>query len=245
MLLDPATRRKQCSHCGTQKRPEEFHFYANSDDRLFPQCKACVAKRKSEKYAADKLANEASLSEAILRRTVFKSRAAEEEERERLHKAKIKKNREEEKLAKAAKAAKARVERLAQIEAQRLLRLNHVAKPPPLTRADKFWAKVDRRGSDECWLWKSVLNKNGYGRASETPGKYLLRRTSAHRRAWEYAKGAIPKGMWVLHRCDVRNCVNPDHLYLGTYQDNMNDMKRRGRHGYKEHPTPAAVPIRK
>jgi hypothetical protein len=53
----------------------------------------------------------------------------------------------------------------------------------------------------------------------------------AHRASWEAYRGPIPKGMWVLHKCDTMPCVNPDHLFLGTHQDNMTDKTRKGRNG--------------
>lgn len=57
---------------------------------------------------------------------------------------------------------------------------------------------------------------------------------TAHRLAYTEAYGPIPEGMEVRHKCDVRNCVNPDHLELGTHQDNMDDMRKRGRYSTKE-----------
>lgn len=52
---------------------------------------------------------------------------------------------------------------------------------------------------------------------------------AAHRISWEIHRGNIPKGMYVLHKCDVPGCVNPDHLYLGTQSENMRDAYHRGR----------------
>lgn len=77
-----------------------------------------------------------------------------------------------------------------------------------------------------CTLWTGRTNGHGYG-IFWVNGKFLR----AHRLAWECAFGAIPEGMWVLHRCDVRSCVNPNHLFLGSPQDNQSDMakKTRGR----------------
>lgn len=54
-------------------------------------------------------------------------------------------------------------------------------------------------------------------------------RVSAHRAAYQNKFGPIPKGMLVLHKCDNPHCINPDHLFLGTSQDNRNDMLRKGR----------------
>lgn len=75
-----------------------------------------------------------------------------------------------------------------------------------------------------CRLWSGSLHENGYGRVKVGGVKWY-----AHRAAWVAYRGAIPDGLMVLHSCDVRACVNPGHLYLGTHQDNMNDMTSRGR----------------
>lgn len=92
-----------------------------------------------------------------------------------------------------------------------------------------FWSKVDRSAPGGCWLWKQAPIANGYGRT--TVG---YRRVLAHRLAWELTHGAIPDGLCVLHRCDVRLCVNPAHLFLGIADNNADrDAKGRGanRHG--------------
>ena len=78
---------------------------------------------------------------------------------------------------------------------------------------------------DECILWRNKPNKiNGYGYL-KVNGQSLL----AHRFVFINAFGPIPEGMDVLHKCDTPNCVNLDHLFLGSHEDNMEDMKNKGR----------------
>lgn len=75
-----------------------------------------------------------------------------------------------------------------------------------------------------CWLWQAGKSSTGYGRV------YLdVRGESSHRIAYALFKSDVPKGLWVLHTCDVPSCVNPDHLYLGTPKDNILDAMNRGR----------------
>lgn len=89
--------------------------------------------------------------------------------------------------------------------------------------AHRFWPKVNKTGG--CWLWTGATVRNGYGRFRIYP-----KTITAHRFAWINTNGPISDNLCVLHRCDIRICVNPKHLYLGTKSDNMRDMFVRGRH---------------
>lgn len=86
-----------------------------------------------------------------------------------------------------------------------------------LTEED-FWVRVYRRSNDECWPWLGARmgRYGGFGR-----------REYAHRASWRINKGRIPDGLEVLHKCDSRLCVNPNHLYLGTQIDNIHDVSVR------------------
>lgn len=80
--------------------------------------------------------------------------------------------------------------------------------------------------STGCWLWMGATNTSGYGLIRRRGDS---RQTLTHRLAWEWWFGPIPDGMSVLHRCDVRTCVRPSHLFLGTYSDNAKDAVAKGR----------------
>jgi hypothetical protein len=79
-------------------------------------------------------------------------------------------------------------------------------------------------GPDGCWIWTGTLNGRGYGRVMWSNKAFL-----AHRKAWEETNGPIGAGLFVCHHCDVKKCVNPKHLFLGTAKDNTHDMKEKGR----------------
>ncbi len=75
-----------------------------------------------------------------------------------------------------------------------------------------------------CLLWFGVTNNKGYG-IIYYQGKHTL----THRLSWSLANGPIPKGLFVLHKCDTPPCINPEHLFLGTQKDNIRDAVRKGR----------------
>jgi hypothetical protein len=98
------------------------------------------------------------------------------------------------------------------------------------TLEERFWSKVDRRGPGECWLWLGGKFKTGYGgfRIGD-------RSVKAHRVALELAFGERPPAdMEVCHKCDVKVCCNPAHLFLGTHRDNMEDLARKLLHPNKK-----------
>lgn len=98
----------------------------------------------------------------------------------------------------------------------------------------RFWAKVAK--TDDCWLWQGTTASDGYG-VFGIKGRYL----KAHRMSYALAYGPIPDGLLVCHRCDVRACVRPDHLFLGTNDDNSKDMVAKGRSPRGEQVTIAAL----
>lgn len=87
---------------------------------------------------------------------------------------------------------------------------------------ERFWEKVDKSG--ECWIWIGARNPSGYGKIKSGDTT-----KDSHRASWEINYGEIPEGMCVCHVCDNPPCVNPGHLFLGTYGDNMRDMYSKGR----------------
>lgn len=90
------------------------------------------------------------------------------------------------------------------------------------TDVARFWSKVDTSG--ECWLWTASCGGHGYGQCWMGQRVVL-----AHRVAYILTCGPIPPELSALHRCDVKRCVNPTHLWLGTAAENAADCRQKGR----------------
>lgn len=91
-------------------------------------------------------------------------------------------------------------------------------------RLDLFFSRAFPEPNSGCWIWTGEWKNDGYGECWT-----FGRRETAHRASYRELKGPIPKGLMVRHTCDVRACVNPDHLLIGTQQDNMDDKVARHR----------------
>ncbi len=87
----------------------------------------------------------------------------------------------------------------------------------------RFWQKVEKN-PEGCWSWTATIDRGGYGSIGTPTGLEY-----AHRLSWIIHNGPIPNGLFVLHHCDNPPCVRPDHLFLGTHQDNQDDRLRKGR----------------
>ena len=91
------------------------------------------------------------------------------------------------------------------------------------TTHERFMSKV-KVSDTGCWEWQASTFSNGYGQF-----KVANKTFRSHRWSYQHYLGAITDGMFVCHKCDNKRCVNPDHLFLGNQQDNMDDMKSKGR----------------
>lgn len=91
---------------------------------------------------------------------------------------------------------------------------------------DRFEAKFYPVPWSGCWIWMATCDQDGYGRFRVD----RARMPRAHVVSYELYRAAVPDGLFVLHTCDVPQCVNPSHLYLGTKKDNARDRDSRGRH---------------
>ena len=95
---------------------------------------------------------------------------------------------------------------------------------PQISIEERFWKYVTPGPFNECWVWQGPTHDNGYGRLNAEN-----RRTLAHRYSYEIHNGPIPEGMLVCHHCDNPACCNPYHFFLGTINDNNQDMIAKGR----------------
>src|SRR5262245_28359638 len=99
----------------------------------------------------------------------------------------------------------------------------------------RFWVKVNK--TDTCWLWTAARFTNGYGAF-----RVSAQQRRVHRVIWEDLNGPVPDGLVICHRCDVKHCVRPEHLFLGTQADNIADRDIKGhvangeRNGMRLHP---------
>ena len=99
---------------------------------------------------------------------------------------------------------------------------------PTMPIAERLYSKINKTKSG-CWEWQGAT-KNGYGHTIIGSRKDGSRRTiSTHRLSYMISKGEIPEGYEVCHKCDNPKCINPEHLFVGTRQDNIDDRERKGR----------------
>lgn len=86
---------------------------------------------------------------------------------------------------------------------------------------DMFTSRVYK--TDTCWIWKGFKDKYGYG-VIKVKGKFY----KAHRLSFMLFNGEIPEGLLICHKCNIRDCVNPEHIYAGTGSDNQKDAVKAG-----------------
>ncbi len=107
-----------------------------------------------------------------------------------------------------------------------------------ISKRAPFWDKVSAMtivADNGCHLFTGPKNDDGYGRV-----KVNYKQVFVHREVWAKQFGAIPAGMCVCHKCDVPNCINPEHLFLGTHKENMEDRARKGRYDNAGEKAPSA-----
>ena len=93
----------------------------------------------------------------------------------------------------------------------------------------RFWSKVDKDVPNGCWLWTGCKTRAGYGQIRISYDVARSKAVYAHILSWEMVNGPVPKGMGICHSCDNPSCINPNHLFLGTQSDNINDSVEKGR----------------
>jgi len=92
-----------------------------------------------------------------------------------------------------------------------------------MTHEERFWLHVSRRRDDQCWNWKHYTRPNGYAYFG-VDGVQI----AAHRFSWSLVNGLIPEKMQICHKCDNKKCCNPNHLFLGTCKENIQDAVIKG-----------------
>jgi len=100
-----------------------------------------------------------------------------------------------------------------------------------MTDLERFMQKVNKLSDDKCWEWLAAKNSRGYGKFS-----YDGQMRIAPRVSWILLNGPIPAGMSICHKCDNPGCVNPNHLFLGTQYENVQDCIDKGRFPFGNRP---------
>lgn len=107
--------------------------------------------------------------------------------------------------------------------------IQHKTGPKRQPIKDRFYSKIDTDDPSKCWNWQDSLDKDGYGFFFTGTRKNPVTHR-AHRFSYQFHYGVEPGDKLVCHKCDNPSCVNPTHLFLGTYSDNNNDTSDKGRH---------------